>query len=316
MTSPLQPAPFAAVGAGVPSTARDSTTAESRQQPRILLITGLAGAGHTTALKLLEDIGYEAVDNLPLSLLSAIAAGELPRPVAIGVDSRTRGFGPDALIEQLEHLRIAGGDVRMIFLVCRDEVLQRRFTETRRRHPMAVDRPVEDGIRHERALLAPLREMADLVIDTSELTIGDLKRVLSSHFALDRRPGLAVAVVSFSYRHGLPREADLVLDVRFLKNPHYEEELRDFTGRDAPVIRFIEADPGYGPFFAGLTGLIGPLLPRFEQEGKSYLTVAVGCTGGKHRSVMVAERLADWLRAQGQSVELRHRDLARTRAGA
>lgn len=316
MTSPLQPAPFAAVGAGVPSTARDSTTAESRQQPRILLITGLAGAGHTTALKLLEDIGYEAVDNLPLSLLSAIAAGELPRPVAIGVDSRTRGFGPDALIEQLEHLRIAGGDVRMIFLVCRDEVLQRRFTETRRRHPMAVDRPVEDGIRHERALLAPLREMADLVIDTSELTIGDLKRVRSSHFALDRRPGLAVAVVSFSYRHGLPREADLVLDVRFLKNPHYEEELRDFTGRDDPVIRFIEADPGYGPFFAGLTGLIGPLLPRFEQEGKSYLTVAVGCTGGKHRSVMVAERLADWLRAQGQSVELRHRDLARTRAGA
>ena len=156
----------------------------------------------------------------------------------------------------------------------------------------------------------------EVTIAGHEVGDGDLKRVLSSHFALDRRPGLAVAVVSFSYRHGLPREADLVLDVRFLKNPHYEEELRDFTGRDDPVIRFIEADPGYGPFFPGLTGLIAPLLPRFEQEGKSYLTVAVGCTGGKHRSVMVAERLTDWLRAQGQSVELRHRDLARTRAGA
>lgn len=311
MTSTLQPASIAPAGAGA-----HSTTSDRRQQPRILLITGLAGAGHTTALKLLEDVGYEAVDNLPLSLLSGIAAGELPRPVAIGIDSRTRGFSPDALVEQLEHLRGAGGDVRLIFLLCSDEVLQRRFTETRRRHPLAVDRPVADGIRHERALLAPLHEMADLVIDTSELTIGDLKRVLASHFAVDRRPGLAVAVVSFSYRQGLPREADLVLDVRFLKNPHYEEALRDLTGRDPAVIRFIEADPGYAPFFAGLTGMLLPLLPRFEQEGKSYLTLAVGCTGGKHRSVMVAERLAGWLREQGQAVELRHRDIARPRASS
>jgi UPF0042 nucleotide-binding protein len=282
-----------------------------RPLPDLLIITGLAGAGHSTALNLLEDLGYEAVDNLPLTLLGGLASGAAGRPIAIGIDSRTRGFSPTALIHEVESLRATGRDVRLIFLMCSDDVLQRRFTETRRRHPLAVDRPVADGIRHERELLAPLREVADLVIDTSELKIGDLKRVLTSHFAADRAPGLAIAVISFSYRQGLPREADLVLDVRFLHNPHYEADLRDFTGRDADVVRFIEADAGFAPFFAGLTNLLLPLLPRFEQEGKSYLTLAVGCTGGKHRSVMVAERLAAWLREQGQSVEVRHRDLGR-----
>jgi UPF0042 nucleotide-binding protein len=277
----------------------------------LLVITGLAGAGHSTALKLLEDIGYEAVDNLPLSLLAVLAAGAPDRPIAIGIDSRTRGFSPAALIDALDALRSGGRDVRLIFLLCSDEVLQRRFTETRRRHPLAIDRPVADGIRHEREILAPLREAADLVIDTSELSIGDLKRVLASRYAADRTQGLAIAVISFSYRQGLPREADLVLDARFLRNPHYEDSLRDLTGREPDVVRFIEADPGFAPFFADLTGLLLPLLPRFEQEGKSYLTVAIGCTGGKHRSVMVAERLAAWLRAQGQAVELRHRDVGR-----
>lgn len=308
MTSPLEPAS----GATMLAAAHQPTSAH-RQQPRVLLITGLSGSGHTTALKLLEDLGYEAVDNLPLSLLSGLAADGLTRPVAIGIDSRTRGFSPKALVEQIDHLRQAGGEVQLIFLVCSDEVLRRRFTETRRRHPMAVDRPVEDGIRHERALLAPLREAADMVIDTSELTIGDLKRVLARNFAVDRM-GLAIAVMSFSYRFGLPREADLVLDVRFLRNPHYEDALRPLTGRDPAVARFIEADPGFTPFFTGLTGMLLPLLPRFEQEGKSYLTLAVGCTGGRHRSVMVAERLAEWLREQGQTVDLRHRDIARGRA--
>lgn len=294
-------------------TPQPSTAAATapRPLPDLLVITGLAGAGHSTALKLLEDIGYEAVDNLPLSLLAGLAAGAPGRPIAIGIDSRTRGFSPTALIHELDALRAHGRDVRLIFLLCSDEVLQRRFTETRRRHPLAVDRPVADGIRHERGLLAPLREVADLVIDTSELRIADLKRVLASHYAADRAQGLAIAVISFSYRQGLPREADLVLDARFLHNPHYEAALRDLTGRDPEVVRFIEADAGFTPFFAGLTGLLLPLLPRFEQEGKSYLTIAVGCTGGKHRSVMVAERLAAWLRGRGQAVELRHRDVAR-----
>ena len=312
MTSTIQPAFLSGAAPGM-STATSRTMGNQRSQPlpHLLVITGLAGAGHSTALRLLEDIGYEAVDNLPLSLLGGLAAGAPDRPIAIGIDSRTRGFSPAALIAELEALKAGGRDVRLIFLLCSDSVLQRRFTETRRRHPLATDRPVADGIRHERNLLAPLREIADLVIDTSELKTGDLKRVLSSHFAADRAPGLAIAVISFSYRQGLPREADLVLDARFLRNPHYEAELRDLTGRDPEVVRFIEADPGFAPFFTGLTGLLLPLLPRFEQEGKSYLTLAVGCTGGKHRSVMVAERLADWLRAQGQAVELRHRDVAR-----
>jgi UPF0042 nucleotide-binding protein len=305
MTSTVQPA------SAVPAATDASGMSTAAQpQPDLLIITGLSGGGHTTALRLLEDIGYEAVDNLPLSLLGNVTSGAAHQPIAIGIDSRTRGFSPAALAEQLAHLKAGGRDVRLIFLVCSDEVLQRRFTETRRRHPLAVDRPVADGIRRERELLAPLHEMADLVIDTSELRIGDLKRALTSHFAADRTASLAIAVISFSYRQGLPREADLVLDARFLRNPHYEAALRDLTGRDAEVVRFIEADSGFAPFFAGLTGLLLPLLPRFEQEGKSYLTLAVGCTGGKHRSVMVAERLAAWLRAQGQSVELRHRDLA------
>jgi UPF0042 nucleotide-binding protein len=286
--------------------------AKAQSRPDLLVITGLSGAGHTTALRLLEDVGYEAVDNLPLSFLAGIAAGAAHQPVAIGIDSRTRGFSPAALFEQIDALKAAGRDVRLIYLGCSDEVLQRRFTETRRRHPLAMDRPVADGIKRERELLAPLLETADLVIDTSELKIGDLKRVLTSHFAADRAPGLSVAVISFSYRQGLPREADLVIDVRFLRNPHYEATLRDLTGRDPAVVGFIEADAGFAPFFGGLTGLLLPLLPRYEQEGKSYLTLAVGCTGGKHRSVMVAERLAAWLKAQGRSVELRHRDLAGT----
>lgn len=282
----------------------------------VLLITGLSGAGHTTALKLLEDVGYEAVDNLPLSLLSGLAGSGFERPIAIGVDCRTRGFSAAALADWLDRV---GADpalqVRLIFLACSDEVLQRRFTETRRRHPLAVDRPVADGIRHERWLLAPLRDRADLVIDTSELAIGDLRRILHGHFAPRERPGVALAVVSFAYRHGLPREADLVLDVRFLANPHYVDELRPLSGRDAAVARFLEAEPGYGPFFAALTALLETLLPRYEVEGKSYLTLAIGCTGGRHRSVYIAERLAAWLAERGRAVSVSHRDLGRPPGG-
>ena len=282
---------------------------------RVLLVTGLSGAGHTTALKLLEDIGYEAVDNLPLSLLGGVTGrtGDVAaRPVAVGVDSRTRHFSADDLLDRLGRLQAdAEIDVRLIFLACNDEVLRRRFTETRRRHPLALDRPVADGIRRERHLLAPLRERADLTIDTTELTTGDLRRLLQGHFGLDRRAGATISVVSFSYRHGLPREADMVFDARFLRNPHYERELRPLTGRDAAVGRFIEADPAFPTFFAALTELLTGLVPGLERDGKSYLTLAVGCTGGRHRSVFVAERLATWLREAGRTAGLRHRDLDR-----
>lgn len=276
----------------------------------VILVTGLSGAGHSTALRALEDLGYEAVDNLPLALLNAPASFD--RPVALGIDSRTRGFSAAALLERIQRLKAAPGQsVSLVFLTCSDEVLQRRFTETRRRHPLALDRPIADGIRQERLLLEDLADAADLVIDSTDLAIGDLKRLMQGHFALDRRPGLAIAVMSFSYRYGLPREADLVFDVRFLTNPHYREELRPLTGRDAAVGAYIETDPAFRPFFENLTHLLLPLLPGYEREGKSYLTLAVGCTGGRHRSVFVAERLAEWLALNGRRVDLRHRDAAR-----
>ncbi len=275
----------------------------------LILVTGLSGAGHSTALRALEDLGYEAVDNLPLSFLTS--PDSIERPMAIAVDSRTRGFSAEALLERIARLRADPGlKVALVFLTCSDEVLQRRFTETRRRHPLAQDRPIADGIRQERQLLDGLSAAADLVIDSSDLAIADIKRLMQGHFSLDRQ-ALAIGVMSFSYRRGLPREADLVFDVRFLANPHYRAELRELTGKDAPVGRYIETDPAFARFFGDLTGMLVPLLPGFEREGKSYLTLAVGCTGGRHRSVYVAERLAAWLQAQGRPVSLRHRDIAR-----
>jgi RNase adapter protein RapZ len=290
--------------------ARVPAPAASSARLPLILVTGLSGAGHSTALRALEDLGYEAVDNLPLTFLTTPES--IDRPMAIAVDSRTRGFSPEALLERIERLRADPTlKVSLVFLTCSDEVLQRRYTETRRRHPMAQDRPVADGIRQERLLLDGLSAAADLVIDSSDLAIADLKRLMQGHFGLERQPGLAIAVMSFSYRHGLPREADLVFDVRFLANPHYRPELRDLTGRDAAVGRHVEADPAFGRFFGDLTDMLIPLLPGFEREGKSYLTLAVGCTGGRHRSVFVAERLAAWLTSQGRPVSLRHRDIAR-----
>jgi UPF0042 nucleotide-binding protein len=275
-----------------------------------VLVTGLSGAGHSTALRALEDLGYEAVDNLPLALLNA--PDGFDRAVAIGIDCRTRGFSAEAVLERVGRLRAETGlKVTLVFLTCSDEVLQRRFTATRRRHPLAQDRPIADGIRQERLLLEPIYAEADLVIDSTDLAIADLKRLMQGHFALDRQPGLAVAVMSFSYRYGLPREADVVFDVRFLANPHYRSDLRPMTGRDSPVAAYIDKDSAFRPFFENLTGMLLPLLPGFEREGKSYLTLAVGCTGGRHRSVFVAERLAAWLNAQGRPIVLRHRDIGR-----
>jgi Predicted P-loop-containing kinase len=279
---------------------------------RVVIVTGLSGAGKTSALKVLEDLGYEAVDNLPVRLLTALVRpGEGPsRPLAVGIDIRSRDFGFDEVMGGIDLLR-AGRcmDVRMLFLECEDEVLRRRFTETRRRHPLAVDRPLEDGIHHERALMSPLKRRADVVFDTSNLAPGEFKRVLSGHFGLEQERALAVAVTSFAYRNGLPREADLVFDVRFLANPHYVPDLKPLTGRDDGVARYVAADPAFPAFFRGVTDLLAPLLPRFIAEGKSYLTIAVGCTGGRHRSVHVAELLAAWLKEKGIRVELRHREL-------
>lgn len=285
---------------------------ERPRRRRLLVVTGMSGAGRSTALKALEDLGYEAVDNLPLSLLPDLLRAPTQRPpLAVGVDVRTRDFGVGTLFAAVDR---AAGEHTLVFLDCDDETLVRRFTETRRRHPLAGDRPVSDGIALERRRLAPLRDRADLVIDTTALSPGDLKRLLHGHFAPDAAPGIAIFVTSFSYRNGLPRDADIVLDVRFLRNPHYVPDLRLLTGKDAEVGTFIDADAGFAPFFERLCAWLAPLLPRYEGEGKSYLTIAIGCTGGRHRSVYVAERLAAWLGRQGRRVGIGHRDLDQSAA--
>jgi UPF0042 nucleotide-binding protein len=288
---------------------------EERQ--RILLVTGMSGAGKTTALKALEDLGYEAIDHVPLSLLGRLVrpdrvVGQLP--VALGIGVRTRDFGVERAICEVESLVEAGlADVKLVFLDCDNDALRRRYTETRHRHPLAGGRPVSDGIAIEREMIAPLRARADLVIDTTNLSPGTLKRIVDGHFAIGAASGLSVFVTSFSFRLGLPKDADLVFDVRFLANPHYDPELQAMSGLQAPVARFIRRDEGLKPFMETLAGLMRPLLPRYAAEGKSYLTIAVGCTGGRHRSVFIAEELGQWLQDEGFPVYLHHRDLNRTR---
>lgn len=288
---------------------------------RLLLVTGMSGAGKSTALKALEDIGYEVVDNLPLSLLSNLVrpnegggaergAASASRPLALCIDVRTRQFD----LEHFEHdiaplLDRTDLDVTLLFLDGDDEALRRRFTETRRPHPLAADRPVIDGIRRERERLNWLKSRADLTVDTTELGIMDLRRLLEGHFSHPAEPELSIFVVSFSYPRGLPADADLVFDVRFLSNPHYEDNLRPLSGLDLAVGRHIEADSAFAPFFASLKDMLISLLPAYEREGKFYLTIAVGCTGGRHRSVFVAERVGEALMKTGRQVGVRHRDL-------
>ena len=286
------------------------------RRARLVLVTGLSGAGKTTALKTLEDIGYEAVDNLPLSLLANLVgpAAHHSEALAIDIDVRSRDFTVEAFERAVAPLVARDDlDVRLLFIDCDDEVLRRRYTETRRRHPLADDRPLIDGIHHERGLIGRLRERADLVIDTSDLGGQDLQRLVDGNFALDDRPGLHIFITSFSYRLGVPREADLVFDVRFLANPHYDDGLRPLSGLEPAVGDFIAGDPGFASFFDHLSAMLLPLLPRYESEGKSYLTVAIGCTGGRHRSVYVAERLATLFADGKRHVDIRHRDLGNDR---
>jgi UPF0042 nucleotide-binding protein len=299
----------------MPDSPSTLTTTDRAARRPFVLVTGLSGAGRGTALAALEDMGYVAVDNVPLPLLgdlmrsTAGSPGELAAPLAFGVDTRTFGFDPHDLVRRIHELRRRPDiTARLLFLDCDSETLLRRYTESRRPHPLAPDRPVKDGIGEERKHLGWVRDSSDIVIDTSALSPHAFKQLLAGHFALERSLATRLAVMSFSYRRGLPREADLVFDVRFLKNPHYEAALKPLTGRSPAVAAYVASDPGYRPFLDSLKALIGPLLPRFDAEGKSYLTVAIGCTGGRHRSVAVAEEVAEWLRGSGRSVTLSHRD--------
>jgi len=293
---------------------------------RVVLVTGLSGAGKISVLRALEDLGYEAVDNPPLPMLEEMVARS-ERRLAIGVDARTRGFDASAVLDALRHLR-ANPALRaeLVFVWADEATLLRRYTETRRRHPLAPQAPVADGIAAEQTLTAPLREAADLVIDTSDLPLPILRQRIEQFFGAPGDGGnrrMVVSLVSFAYAYGLPREADLVFDARFLRNPHYDPMLQPRTGLDPDVGAFIAADPDYPQFFRTLTDLIGLLLPRFVQEGKKYTTITIGCTGGKHRSVYLVEQLARFLEsrvagrtADGQygvdwQLNVTHRELAR-----
>ena len=271
----------------------------------------MSGADRMSCLKVLEDFGYEAVDNVPVGLIGRLLRPDDAEPydTAVGIDSRTRGFEPARLVEEVRGFRErTPGRFELLFLECDDEVLQRRFSATRRRHPLADQRSVGEALALERALMAPLKAVADTVIDTSDLALPDLRRILEGHFA-GEHDGLRISVVSFSYTRGLPRNADLVFDVRFLRNPYYVESLRPLTGRDAAVQEHVRGDPDLEGFVVRLKDFLAPLLPRYQAEGKSYLTVALGCTGGQHRSVFLGELLGEWLGGQGWDVAVRHRDL-------
>lgn len=278
---------------------------------RIILVTGLSGAGKSVALKTLEDLGCEAIDNVPLSLIpSLVASGaETNHDLAIGTDVRSRDFSPEHFEQMLAALeKERDHQLQLLYVDCSNKVLQRRFTETRRKHPLALDRPVMDGILAERSLLLSLRGMADIVFDTSEWTGGDLRNAVREFYGTESR-ALSLFVTSFSFRRGLPRDADLVFDVRFLNNPYYDLKLRRLTGLDPSVAAYIESDEAFADFFSRISGLIEPLLPRYLKEGKSYLTIAIGCTGGRHRSVFVTEKLAGFLKQKEYKVGVRHRDL-------
>lgn len=278
--------------------------------PRLLLVTGMSGAGKSTVLDALEDMGWDCVDNLPADLLSDFVHGEREArqsaPVAVGMDARSRGFDavrlPD-IIRSVEGVR-----PEILYLDCSGAELMRRYDETRRRHPLAPDRPAEDGIARERGLTAALRQSADSILDTTDMTPAELRDELRRRYGEDRdRP--IVTVTSFGFAKGISRTADLVFDMRFVPNPHWIAELRPLTGLDRPVQAYCAADPGWAGMMNSTEALLEGLIPRYWAAGKTYLTVAFGCTGGRHRSVAAAVEMAMRLDAAGIPVNIRHRDL-------
>lgn len=280
-----------------------------KSKSALLIVTGLSGAGMSSSLKHLEDLGYEVFDNFPLSLVTPLIEDtqDKNRPIAIGIDTRTRGFDPESLIDEVKSKQ-----ARLLFVTADDTILQKRFTETRRRHPMAKDRPASSGIKMEQEWLHELKDKADDVIDTSMLSVHDLRRVLEERYGTTKKKNLTITLMSFGYKYGTPREADITMDVRFLKNPHWIPELKPLTGLDNAVGNYIEEDEALSPFLDHFKSLLEPLLPRYAHEGKSYLTVAFGCTGGKHRSVYCAQNLAPWLESQGLAPNIFHRDIDRS----
>lgn len=286
---------------------------DAAQEHRIVLVTGPSGAGRSTAIHALEDLGYEVIDNLPLSLVERLTEGPgHGRPIALGLDARNREFNATALIELIDRLtRNPAVHLEVLYLDCATGELIRRYSQTRRRHPLAPTATPEQGIALEIDLLAPIRVRADHLIDTTEMTPHDLKADVARWYARGDAPRLAVSLQSFSYKRGLPRGLDMVFDVRFLANPHWVPALRDLDGRDPRVIAHVRSDPRFAEFFRQLAEMVQFLLPAQLEEGKAHLSIGFGCTGGQHRSVAFVELVARHLAERGWPVAKRHRELER-----
>jgi UPF0042 nucleotide-binding protein len=283
------------------------------KRPRLLVITGLSGSGKTNVSRALEDAGWFCVDNLPTALVPSFAgllrsSAQLRRS-ALVVDVRERGF-PEAFPAVYRELREGSVATSLLFLEADERALLRRFSETRRPHPMAGNAPAIEGIRAEREALRPIRKMADVIVDTSRYTVHELRDYIRERYDV-RAEGrkLVVSVLSFGFKYGIPAEADLVFDLRFLANPNFVPQLRRLTGADEPVVQFLRKQPDTEAFLRRAMSLVRFVLPRHEREGRSYLTIAVGCTGGRHRSVMMANAIGAAVRRRGYSVRIYHRDV-------
>jgi len=285
---------------------------------RLVLVTGPSGAGRATAVNVLEDLGFESIDNLPLSLMPRLLDGPpIGRPIALGIDVRNRDFSPQALIDLIDDLSAQKTlDVELLYLDCSADVLLRRYSETRRRHPMAPSESPQQGIDRELDLLVPVRARANILIDTSDLTPHDLRAEIEQWFDTNAAQKLAISVQSFSYKRGIPRGVDMILDCRFLRNPYWSETLRGLDGMDVKVADYVAEDKRFAEFFEKIEDLTQMLLPAYVEEGKAHLAIAFGCTGGQHRSVAVAEKLANALAASGWQVSIRHRELERRGGGS
>ncbi len=277
----------------------------------VVFVTGPSGAGRSTAVKALEDIGFETIDNLPLSLVPRLLAGPpLGRPLALGIDVRNRDFSVEAMLDLVRETGMGESHrSELLYLDCRPDVLVRRYSETRRRHPLASHEAPPQAIEREIDLLAPVRARAHTLIDTSDLTPHELRAELERLYGGSGRSRLSVAVQSFSYKRGIPRGVDMVLDCRFLRNPYWEPDLRALDGRDPAVARHVEGDPRFSDYLKQIESLLQLLLPAICDEGKAHFSIAFGCTGGQHRSVLVAEKVAKMLAADGWQVSKRHREL-------
>ena len=280
---------------------------------RLVLVTGPSGAGRGTAIRTMEDLGFEAIDNLPLSLLPRLLEGPpIERDLVLGLDVRNRDFSVTALIASLEHLHaLPDLQAEVLYLDCRPDVLLRRYSETRRRHPLAPAEAADQGVQRELDLLGPIRERADILIDSSDMTPHDLRAEVERLIVPETGPRLAVSVNSFSYKRGLPRGMDMVLDCRFLRNPYWEPALRAMNGTSEEVATYVSQDPKFADFFDRVLGLVQMLLPAYLEEGKSHFALGLGCTGGQHRSVAIAEKLTQALAEEGWQVSTRHRELER-----